>query len=144
VPGLQDARWVSGASQVASCRPGTLSALDPFFVIWTFMKRESHSGQIIGRNERIDAYTALQELTTGPAWQFFEEDRKGMVKAGLLADFVILSADPVKTGVDEMRDIEVLETIKEDRKVFRADQSAPLASKPPKGRYRAEISLDRR
>jgi len=88
-------------------------------VIWTAMKRESRSGQIIGPDQRVDAFTALQGLTTGAAWQLFEESRKGMIKEGLLADFVILSADPAKTGVDKIRDNEVLETIKEGKTIYR-------------------------
>ena len=78
-----------------------VTPLDPFFVIWTAMTRESRSGKVIGPDERVDAYTALQGITTGAAWQLFEENRKGMIKEGLLADVVILSGDPVKTGTRE-------------------------------------------
>jgi predicted amidohydrolase YtcJ len=38
----------------------------------------------------------------------------------MLADFVVLSADPVKTDVSQIRDLEVLETIKEDKTIFPA------------------------
>jgi len=95
-----------------------ITPLDPFFVMWTAMARETKSGDVLGENERVDAYTALQGLTTGPAWQVFEENRKGMIKEGLLADFVILSADPVKAGVNGIREIEVLETIKEGKSIY--------------------------
>ena len=64
----------------------------------------------------------MQGLTTGPAWQLFEEDRKGMIKEGLLADFVILSADPVKADVGSIRDIKVLETIKEGQTIYAAGE----------------------
>jgi predicted amidohydrolase YtcJ len=60
----------------------------------------------------------LQGLTTGPAWQLFEENRKGTIKEGLLADFVILSSDPIQTSVDEIRYIEVVETIKEGGTIY--------------------------
>lgn len=40
-------------------------------------------GFIIGPDQRVDAYTALQGVTTGPAWQLFEENRKGGIKEGL-------------------------------------------------------------
>jgi len=97
-----------------------VTPLDPFFIIWSAMARESRTGIILGADQRVDAYTALQGLTTGPAWQMFEENRKGMIKAGMLADFVVLSADPVKTDVTQIRDLEVLETIKEDKTIFPA------------------------
>lgn len=95
-----------------------VTPLDPFWVMWTAMSRTSRTGQVLGADQRVDAYTALQGLTTGPAWQIFEENRKGMIKEGLLADFVILSANPVKTNVDKIRDIDVIETIKEDQTIF--------------------------
>ena len=95
-----------------------VTPLDPFFVIWTAMAHQSRTGQVIGPEQRVDAYTALQGLTTGAAWQLFEENRKGTIKEGLLADLVILSADPVKTDVDSIRDIKLLETIKKGKAIY--------------------------
>jgi hypothetical protein len=68
----------------------------------------------------VDTYTGLQALTTGPAWQYREENARGRIKPGYKADFVVLSADPMKTPVDQIRDIEVVETIKEGRTVYPA------------------------
>jgi len=100
-----------------------VTLLDPFFVMWTSMKRETRSGEILGPEQRIDAYAALQNITTGPAYQFFEEDRKGKLKAGMLADLVILDGNPLKVSdVDAIRDITVLETIKEGKTIYRKDQ----------------------
>ena len=97
-----------------------VTLLDPFFVMWTSMKRETRSGKILGVDQVIDAYAALQSLTTGPAYQFFEEDRKGRIKKGLLADFVILDTNPLKIdNVDAIKDIKVIETIKEGKSVFK-------------------------
>lgn len=98
-----------------------VTPLDPFFIIWGAMTRETRSGVILGPDQRVDAYTALQGLTTGPAWQSFEENRKGSIKPGLLADFVILSVDPLAVSVDEIRSIRVLETIKEDKTIFQLE-----------------------
>ena len=83
------------------------------------MARVSPTGVVSGAGERVDAYTGLQALTTGPAWQAFEEDRKGRIKPGLLADFVILDKNPLTTPVDAIRDIKVLETVKEGQSVWK-------------------------
>jgi len=84
------------------------------------MKRETRSGLILGPDERIDAYAALKSITSNSAYQFFEENRKGSIKVGLLADFVILDKDPLAlTDVDEMREITVLQTIKEGQTVYK-------------------------
>ena len=96
----------------------SVTPLDTRFMLWTSMARVSPTGIVSGADERIDAYAALQALTTGPAWQIFEEDRKGRIKAGLLADFVILDKNPLTTPVDAIKAIKVLETIKEGRSVW--------------------------
>jgi len=97
-----------------------VTLLDPFFVMWTAIKRETRSGKILGADQRVDAYTALQGLTSGPAYQFFEENRKGMIKNGLLADFVILDNNPLKVkNVDDIKNIKVMETIKEGKTIYK-------------------------
>lgn len=98
----------------------SVTPLDTRFMLWTSMARISPTGIVSGPDERIDAYAALQSLTTGPAWQIFEEGRKGRIKAGLLADFVILDRNPLTTPVDDIKGIKVSETIKEGRSVWRA------------------------
>ena len=95
-----------------------VTPLNPFWVMWSAMARESRSGVILGPDQRVDAYTALQALTTGPAWQIFEENRKGRIKQGLLADFVILKNNPLKQTVSEIKDNEVLATIKEGKAIY--------------------------
>ena len=95
-----------------------VTPLDPFFVLWSAMARESRAGQIIGPDQRVDAYTALQAMTTGPAWQVFEEGRKGKIRQGMLADFVVIENNPLEQKVSEIRDNEVLATIKEGRVVY--------------------------
>jgi predicted amidohydrolase YtcJ len=97
-----------------------VTPLDPFFMMWTAMKRETRSGKVLGEDQIVDTYTALQNLTSGPAYQFFEENRKGKIKVGLLADFVILDTDPLKVNnVDDIKMIQVVETIKEGNSIFK-------------------------
>jgi predicted amidohydrolase YtcJ len=96
-----------------------VTPIDPMFMLWTSMARVSPTGVVSGADERVDAYTGLQALTTGPAWQIFEEDRKGRIKTGLLADFVILDKNPLTTPLGAIRDIEVLETVKEGESMWR-------------------------
>ena len=83
------------------------------------MARTSQTGVVSGADQRLTAYQALQALTTGPAFQVFEEGRKGRIKAGLLADFVVLDKNPLETPLDQIRSIKVLETVKEGVTVWR-------------------------
>ena len=88
-------------------------------VIWTATTRVSRSGEIIGENERLTPYEALKCITEWSAYQHFEEETKGSLEIGKLADLVILDANPLKVEVDKIKDIIVLETIKEGVSVYR-------------------------
>jgi hypothetical protein len=73
----------------------------------------------VGPQERISVYEALQAVTINAAYQYFEEDSKGSIKAGKLADLVILDRNPLKVPAMEIKDIQVLETIKEGRALYK-------------------------
>lgn len=96
-----------------------VTRLDPFTQLWSSMARTSVSGVVSGADQRLSAYEGLQMLTTGPAWQAFEENSKGRIKAGLLADFVVLDKNPLKTPVDQIRGIKVVMTVKEGKVIWR-------------------------
>lgn len=87
-------------------------------VVWTAVNRTSRSGQIIGENERLNPYEALKGITIWSAFQHFEENEKGTLEVGKLADMVILDQNPLKVPVDEIKNIRVVETIKEGVSVY--------------------------
>jgi predicted amidohydrolase YtcJ len=82
--------------------------------------RRSRSGDILGPQHRMDVITALKAMTIWPAYQHFEEDRKGSLAVGKLADFVILSADPTAVDPETIDQITVEETIKEGASIYRS------------------------
>jgi predicted amidohydrolase YtcJ len=86
--------------------------------LWSSMTRLSQTGVVSGPEQRLSTLEGLQMLTTGPAWQIFEENRKGRIKAGLLADFVVLDKNPLTTPIDEIRSIKLLETVKEGQTIW--------------------------
>ncbi|MFT5668761.1 MAG: putative amidohydrolase YtcJ [Vicingaceae bacterium] len=87
-------------------------------VVWTAVARTSRSGKIIGVEERLTPYEALKAITDWSAFQHFEESTKGTLTVGKLADLVVVSANPLKIEVDEIKEIEVLKTIKEGVLVY--------------------------
>jgi predicted amidohydrolase YtcJ len=96
-----------------------VAPIDQMMVIWTAVNRVSRNGEVIGADERVSPYQALQAITSSAAYQYFEEDRKGTLKEGKLADLVILDQNPLKVDPMEIKDIKVLETIKEGQTVYK-------------------------
>ena len=81
--------------------------------------QETFAGvRIVGPEHRVDVITALKAMTIWPAWQHFEEKSKGSIETGKLADFVILDKDPLKVEPMAIKDIKVMETIKEGETVM--------------------------
>ena len=62
--------------------------------------------------------TALKAMTIWPAYQHFEENAKGTIEVGKLADFVILSGDPITGDPATLDQLKVIETIKEGVTVY--------------------------
>ena len=85
------------------------------------VNRRSGSGQVVGPDERVAAYDALRAVTAMAAYQLKEEKTKGTLEPGKLADLVILDRNPLAGDPLTIKDIVVLETIKEGRTVYRRD-----------------------
>lgn len=69
-------------------------------------------------NQKLTVYEAVHGYTLGAAFASFEEDIKGSVTPGKLADFVVLSEDIFEISPDKIKDVEVLKTIINGRIVF--------------------------
>jgi hypothetical protein len=95
---------------------------DMMMLVWTAVNRLSRSAEIVGPDERASPYIALKALTDWAAYQYFEEGHKGTLEPGKRADLVILSANPLKVDPLKIKDIDVVETIKDGTVIYRADE----------------------
>ena len=93
---------------------------DSIRVLSATVTRVTRSGFVLGPDERVDTLTALKAMTIWPAWQHFEEKDKGSIEPGKLADFVVLSADPLAVKPEELIKLKVVETIKDGKSVYKA------------------------
>ena len=93
---------------------------DQLFLIWCAVNRVTRSGYVLGPDERISVMDALKASTINAAYQIFEEDLKGSIEPGKLADFVVLSENPLTIDPMKIKEIKVLETIKEGQTIYRA------------------------
>lgn len=92
--------------------------VDPFFLVWTAVNRTTRSGRVIGAEQRIGVLDALRACTIEPAYQWREEATKGSLAPGKLADLMVVDADPLAIDPDAIKDIAVLETLKEGETIF--------------------------
>lgn len=87
--------------------------------IWCGVNRVSSGGKVIGEHQKISVYEALEAVTIHAAYGYFEEKEKGSIEEGKKADLVILSQSPLEVAPDKIKEIQVLETIKEGETVYK-------------------------
>ena len=95
-----------------------VAGIDILNVVSSAVNRRTTSGKILGAEQAITPYEAFTAVTRDAAWQYFEEDRKGTLEAGKLADLVVLSDNPFTVDPLKISSIQVVETIKEGETVF--------------------------
>lgn len=94
--------------------------VNQLLAVWTAVNRPLRSGGTLGADQGISPFEALKAITINAAYQYREEASKGSIAKGKLADFVILSADPNTVDPMTIKEIAVLETIKEGATIFPA------------------------
>ena len=88
-----------------------VTPVDPLHLVWCAVNRKTRAGMVLGPDERITIVPALRTVTSEAAWQNGEEDRKGAIEPGKLADFVVLEENLLKVEAERLRELRVLETI---------------------------------
>lgn len=88
------------------------------FTVWTSVNRKTYEGETLNPDQRIDPYTALRSFTAVPAYMYKEETSKGSITVGKLADMVVLDRNPLKVDPMEIKDIQVVRTIKSGREIY--------------------------
>lgn len=98
---------------------GSVMPMSRLSLLWTSVNRLSRNNVVVGEAQRIDAYRGLKALTINGAYQYFEENTKGSLKAGKLVDLVILDRSALKVDPMISNDIKVAETIKEGKSILK-------------------------
>lgn len=84
------------------------------------VNRKTQSGRVLGEDLTIPVMEAIKAVTINGAYQYFEEDTKGSIEVGKVADFVVLDKNPLEVNKDDLMNIKVLETIKGGNTIFKA------------------------
>ena len=91
---------------------------NPFLNIYFYVTRNTLDLGPFGEAQKITRAEALRVATINNAYMTFEENIKGSIEAGKLADFVILSDDIMTVPEEEIPDIRPLATFVGGRKAY--------------------------
>ena len=90
-------------SDVTGSQP---EAANPWFGIWEYCTRHHYDGSTHKPDEKLTVPEALRCATIWAAWGGFEEDVKGSLESGKLADFLILDRDPLTIDPEDLQNVQ--------------------------------------
>ena len=93
---------------------------DMIRLLWSSTHRITRSGKILGDQQKISTYDALKAMTLNAAYQHFEDDIKGSIEVGKLADLVVLSEDPLAMPAASLLNLKVIATYSHGKEIFKA------------------------
>jgi predicted amidohydrolase YtcJ len=94
-----------GHSDASICSP------NPWLGIYSMVTRKTSGGEILYAKEGIKPIEAIRAYTIDGAYAAWEENIKGSVEPGKLADLCVLDRDPLKVPREELKDVQTLMTI---------------------------------
>ena len=96
---------------IASGTDVPVEDVDPIANFHAAVTRQSPDGSVFYPDQRMTRMEALRSMTRDAAWAAFEEDRKGALEVGKLADITVLSLNPLTVPEKEIRQTEILVTV---------------------------------
>lgn len=105
---------------VAPASDYTPGPYEPMMAIQSMVTRKDQRGRVWGPNQRISVTEAMRICTVHGAYASFEEDLKGSLVPGKLADFVILEKDPHDVDPEDIINIGIVRTVLGGKTVYEA------------------------
>jgi predicted amidohydrolase YtcJ len=103
--------FIDAGIPVAPASDFTPGPYEPMMALQSMVTRKDRSGHVWGPSQRISIDEALRVCTVNGAYASCEEDLKGSLTPGKLADCVLLGQDPHDTDPDRLVDIPIARTI---------------------------------
>jgi predicted amidohydrolase YtcJ len=105
---------------VAPASDYTPGPYEPMMAIQSMVTRKDLRGRVWGPSQRINVTEAMRICTMHGAYASFEENIKGSLTPGKLADFVILEKDPHEVDPNSIKDIKIVQTVMGGRTTYEA------------------------
>jgi len=130
-PNISPTGWVLARGMMFGSHHDAPVALpNSMRILSATVTRKTRTGKVLGPQHCVPVATALKALTIWPAWQHFEEKTKGSIEVGKVADFVVLSENPLEIDKDKLADIKILETIKGGKSIYKHPTESASISTP--------------
>ncbi len=107
--------YIDNGILVAANSDMTSAHYNPFLGMYSAVTRKTVRGRVMGEAERISRLEMLRLFTRNGAYLTFEEDRKGEIAPGMLADLAVLSDDILSVPDEDIRELRVLLTMVDGR-----------------------------
>ncbi len=95
-----------------------INPYNPWLALWSMITRKTERGTVVVPEEALTREQALRCYTTNNAYASFEEELKGSIEPGKLADMIVLDRDYLSCPVDEIKEMNVLRTVVGGRTVY--------------------------
>lgn len=122
--GLGD--WVRGGIPVATNSDHmigldpdhSMNSFNPFLMLYLAVSRKDEFGNVYGAYQKLSREQALRCVTTNAAWLSFDDEKKGTLEPGRLADLCVIDRDYLTCSEEDIRKIKVLLTMVDGKVVF--------------------------
>jgi hypothetical protein len=101
-----------GHSDASICTP------NPWYGIYGMVTRKTSSRDVLYADERVKPIEAIRAYSIDGAYAAWEEDIKGSIEAGKLADLIVVNKNPLKIDPEELKDIKTIMTIIDGKIVY--------------------------
>jgi predicted amidohydrolase YtcJ len=113
--------WLKNGIPIGLGSDAPINPYNPILGIWHACTRIANTGEVIGSEQRITPAEALKCYTINNAYFSFEEDIKGSIEPGKLADLVVLENDILTCPLNEIKDTRVLMTMVGGKVVYETE-----------------------
>ncbi|MCJ7731828.1 amidohydrolase [Candidatus Bathyarchaeota archaeon] len=113
--------WIDEGILVGAGTDSPVTPYLPFVSLWTSIARRTElKNTQMGTDQKVNREEAIRMYTVNGAYMTFEEDLKGSLEAGKLADMIILDRDILNCPEDDIKDTKVLVTYLGGKIVYEA------------------------